>query len=66
MVDNSNHRRRRAGRLGGIDCNNTSGWLKEHMHTGFEIRLSCFYRVFVYNQKVDTAIYIKNPHIANL
>ncbi len=65
MIDNSNHHRRRGGRFGGIDWNNTAGLLKEHIHTGFEIRLRVFI-VFVCSQKVDTAIYIKNPHIANL
>jgi len=42
MIDNSNHHRRRAGRFGGIDWNNTAGLLKEHIHTGFEIRLRVF------------------------
>jgi len=40
MIDNSNHHRRRAGRFGGIDCNNIAGLLKEHIQTGFVLLLS--------------------------
>jgi hypothetical protein len=47
MIDNSNHHRRGAGWFGGIDWNNTAGLLKEHIHTGFEIRprvfIECLY-----------------------